>query len=69
MYFIIQRIGTQIEGEHIMKKIRNILLTLSVLSLAVSLASCGQNSAGNTEQIDVSVTETEELKDKQFPLF
>ncbi len=51
------------EGEHIMKKIRNILLTLSVLSLAVSLASCGQNSAGNTEQIDVSVTESEELKE------
>ena len=47
-----------------MKKIRNILLTLSVLSLAVSLASCGQNSARNTEQIDVSVTETEELKEE-----
>ena len=43
-----------------MKKIRNILLTLSAFSLAVSLASCGQNSGGNTEQIDVSVTETED---------
>ncbi len=52
------------EGEHIMMKFRNTLMILSALSLVFSLASCGQNSVGNTEQIDVSVTETEELKEE-----
>ena len=48
-----------------MKKFRNTLMILSALSLVFSLASCGQNSGGNTEQIDVSVTEAEEAELKE----